>query len=182
MLQDLFSDLEQQINLLKTATGLNCPSTCGNCCLKRDIYATSQEFQLLATHLFQTGTAESVYEQAMEAKDKPCILLRGIAGPSCRAYEQRGLICRLFGFSALNDKYGKPRLSTCKILKGNDAYAIVQAYLDKEENIPYYDRYYTRLAAIYGIFPLRFMPINLAIAEATALVLFRNDYEGEQAA
>ena len=35
----------------------------------------------------------------------------------CAHYEVRPGVCRLFGFATNDDKYGRPRLSTCSILR-----------------------------------------------------------------
>jgi len=45
----------------------------------------------------------------------------------CSEYTYRGLICRLFGYSARTNKYAKHELVTCKIIKEEQSEAYQQA-------------------------------------------------------
>jgi Fe-S-cluster containining protein len=86
----------------------------------------------------------------------------------CSAYPNRGLICRLFGYSARTNKYGKHELVTCQIIKTEqtDAYQSVEKKIEEGHDVPVMADYYMQLHAIDPDLTRDFLPINEAITRA----------------
>jgi len=92
----------------------------------------------------------------------------------CTEYKHRGLICRLFGFSARTNKHGKKELVTCEIIKTEQTDQYTHAYEKVEqekESIPIMHQYYMQLHAIDYELTKDFYPINVAIRKAIETVL-----------
>lgn len=181
----LYESLEEEMKTFQQGTGLKCAVGCGKCCFKADIDATVLEFLPLAYNLYQQGLAESWYEKlkAMPA-DQFCILLQqtnhnGRSG-RCSSYTNRGLICRLFGFSAVFDKYGNRRLSTCHIIKTEtpESYKRAESWVQQGKEVPIMRNYHYQLNNIDPRLSQSFYPINkairLALEEVMAYYAYRD--------
>lgn len=81
----------------------------------------------------------------------------------CTQYVHRGLICRLFGFSARLNKTGMRELVTCTIIKTDQAAAVEGAPLDVA---PLISDYYWQLHAIDPDRARQRLPIRQAIRQA----------------
>ena len=171
----LFEKLDAEIAAFQSATTLHCGWGCGKCCFKSDIEATTLEFIPFALHLYREGIASSWHERLKGAEDPTCLILNPTqAGAGlCSEYVHRGLICRLFGYSARTNKHGEKELVTCTIIKAEQA----EAFRKGEEGIraglpvPVMSHYYFQLMAIDGDLSREFYPINLAIRKALETVL-----------
>ncbi len=91
----------------------------------------------------------------------------------CSQYAYRGLICRLFGFSARTNKYSKREYVTCQTIKTEQAEAYAQTVKTIETGgaIPVMNNYYMRLNSIDPDLAQKFYPINEAIRRAIETVL-----------
>lgn len=120
--EKLFAKLDIKIQQFKTHSELSCISPCIKCCLKENLEASVLEFLPLAYNIFINNKVDETLK-LLETNMPYCILLNhlNIAGQNsdkgCSNYINRGLICRLFGFSASTDKYGALALYTCKDIK-----------------------------------------------------------------
>jgi len=174
----LFESLDQQISSFQTTTTIHCKTGCGKCCFKPDIEATVLEFLPFAYHLYQNKLADQWLDKLDAADSTLCVILsptqRG-AG-LCSEYPHRGLICRLFGYSARTNKYGKKEFVTCQIIKTEQAPAYVEANAKIEAGIsvPVMNQYYLQLQSIDYELTRVFYPINGAIRRAIELV--QQDY------
>jgi len=119
----VYSELEEQMARFKKAARIDCPGKCQKCCeTARLVEASPLEMLPLSNHLWQRGEAESALEQLRKMDTEfPCFLLNRNPYPlskgGCNYYSYRPLVCRLFGFSAVPDKYGSPRIALCKPMK-----------------------------------------------------------------
>jgi Fe-S-cluster containining protein len=178
--QRLFAQLDKASVAFKNQTSLNCISDCFNCCLKPDIYASPLEFLPFAYHLYKDDKAEIFLDQTQNKLGTICINLSqtsdGVGG--CKNYADRGLICRLFGFSAITDKYSNPNFVTCLPIKNitsneyNNAVNKIKEGLD----IPIIMDYYTKLQFIDPELGAEVLPINEAIIKALETVLWYYTY------
>src|SRR5215204_1577058 len=107
--ETVFNQLDTAIASFQSSTGMHCKFGCGKCCFKADIEATSLEFLPFALHLYKEGKAEEWYEKLVASDIQICHILNPTqAGAGlCTEYKHRGLICRLFGYSARTTKYDK---------------------------------------------------------------------------
>jgi len=170
----VFEELDREIAAFQSETSLHCKFGCGKCCFKADIEATALEFLPFAHYLYEQNLA---FEWLDKLKENPsiCLILNPVAETQglCTEYQHRGLICRLFGYSARTNKYGKKELVTCQIIKTeqSEAYAKTQERVERELQVPVMSNYYMKLHAIDQQLAQDFYPINEAIKRAIETVL-----------
>ena len=89
----------------------------------------------------------------------------------CSQYEHRGMICRLFGYSARLNKYNRKELITCKVIKTEQAenYISASAKINVDGEVPVMSEFYLKLYYIDPFLANEFMPINKAIQWALEL-------------
>ncbi len=106
----------------------------------------------------------------------PCAIFsvatQGGAG-LCSEYKYRGLICRLFGYTARTNKYNKKELVTCAIIKSEQAeqYQAAVQKIDQGEPVPVMNQFYMQLHGIDFELTRDFYPINQAMRKAIETVL-----------
>lgn len=176
--EELFDRLEKEITAFKSETHLFCNVGCGKCCSTPDIDASPLEFLPWAFHLFLNGLAEDILTELSNTTHTNCVIYRPLSllekrNGSCSNYRYRGLICRLFGYAASRDKYGKLRLAACTIIKEEQQqnYNSAEEAIDKGLNIPVFTDYYMQLAQIDYRMGTTLLPINEALKMAIEEVL-----------
>jgi uncharacterized protein len=173
--EKVFESLDEEIARFQTSSGLGCKWGCGKCCFKPDIEATVLEFLPFAYHLYKTNLAFEWLEKLDQSKDPVCQILNPLQNGAgmCSAYVHRGLICRLFGFSARTNKYGSKELVTCQVIKTEqqDAYSKASASVSEGAPIPVMNQYYMQLHSIDFQMAQEFFPVNQAIKHAIEAIL-----------
>jgi Fe-S-cluster containining protein len=174
--EEVFQKLDQHIAGFQSWSSLHCKFGCGKCCFKPDIEATILEFLPFALHLYKNNQAEEWLNKLNETDSSVCLIVNPTqAGAGlCTEYPHRGLICRLFGYSARTNKYSKKELVTCQIIKTEQASAYHQAQTkieNDEEGVPVMNQYYMQLHGIDFELTRDFYPINTAIRKAIETVL-----------
>jgi Fe-S-cluster containining protein len=170
----VYARLDADIERMQKASRLHCLSGCGECCKKPDIEATPVEFLPLALDYFDRGEAESVHEQLGDSSTT-CFVFRPHLtsfGGLCNAYPDRGLICRLFGFTARVNRLNQPELVTCKFIKSEQAkeFESWNTQMASGASVPIMTNYYSRMASIDpGLNTM--MPINQAMRKALEVVM-----------
>lgn len=177
----LFANLDEEIGAFLATTGLACPKGCGACCLNPDIESTVLEFLPLARHLVASGQAEAWLQQ-LENASSPCAGFRPGPQPdegSCGIYSHRGLICRLFAFSAVRNKAGALCLTACRVMKTRTPRQVAntQTRIDQGLYIPLMADYALRLGGLDPALGLDFHPINRAIQLALERALLDASFE-----
>jgi Fe-S-cluster containining protein len=181
---EIYRQLDLQIEAFKKSTGLECLPACGRCCEVsfRQIEASVFEMLPLAIHLWETGRAEQILKRLEGPKHiDRCVLFDPQDLPSrkghCSAYPYRGLLCRLFGFSAVEDKYGRIQVSLCAVLKNQRPGLAegIQRMVDEGLNPPLYRKYADRIILAPSPHVLPLLPINEAIRKALILVGYRRE-------
>lgn len=177
-IEALFTALDSEIHSFQSTTTLKCLPGCGRCCTHHEIEASPLEFLPWAYQLYLKGEASEMLESLTENPSNIChnydpIGLLEEGKGSCGTYEYRGLICRLFGYGANTDKYGKLRLATCKIIKADQALAFQNAekLIADGQPVPVFSRYYMRLSQIDFHLGNTIVPINTALKIAIEEVL-----------
>src|SRR6478609_355742 len=127
--ESVFNKLDQEIASFQSWSGLHCKFGCGKCCFKPDIEATILEFLPFAYYLHKEGKAFDWLEKLKSTDSDICLILNPTQSGAglCSEYTHRGLICRLFGYSARTNKYGKKELVTCQIIKTEQVNAFAEA-------------------------------------------------------
>ena len=179
--EEVFQALDLEITAFKQWSGLQCSYGCGKCCLKPDIHATVLEFLPLAYRLYKEQKAYALYEQLSTSAEGPCVHYDNErAGGKCGAYEVRGLICRLFGYSARINKYQQADIMTCSVIKTEQAAPFQQAVVLiglGERSVPVASRYYMQLMGIDDELSRTSYPINTAIRKALETVMHYYAYD-----
>jgi len=178
--ENVFARLDGEISSFQSQSGLHCKWGCGKCCFKADIEATILEFLPFAYHLYHQNQAFEWLEKLEQASSPLCMILNPTQSGAglCSQYSHRGLICRLFGYSARTNKYGTKELITCAIIKDEQS----ENYLKAEEgikngvDIPVMSNYYLQLHAIDFELTREFFPINEAIKRAIESILHHYAY------
>jgi len=175
----IYSDLDKQQSGFQKKACISCVQNCGMCCTKPDISATVLEFLPAAQDLFIREAYEEILEKTNDPDNSVCVFYNPFSPDgSCSIYHHRGLICRLFGFSVNNDKYGNRKLISCKPIKETMDPELVNLHL---ESAPAAAPYYMRLSSIDPKLAMRHLPINQAIREALELVLLDSHFRKKPA-
>jgi uncharacterized protein len=171
----VFRQLDEEIAAFQNWSTLHCKFGCGKCCFKPDIEATVLEFLPFALYLHDHDLAFEWLERLETGDSNVCLILNPTAATQglCSEYKYRGLICRLFGYSARTNKYGAKELVTCQLIKTEQTDAYVQTEKAIKENaaVPVMNQYYMRLHGIDHQLAQDFYPINEAIRRAIETVL-----------
>ncbi|WP_395066395.1 YkgJ family cysteine cluster protein [Flavobacterium sp.] len=178
LVEQLFEKLENEISNFKSETNLHCIAGCGKCCSTPQIEASPLEFLPWAFHLFLNHQAENMLNELNEKTTFLCHIYRPLNvvdnnNGSCSNYKYRGLICRLFGYAASKDQYGKLRLATCKIIKENQQknYNTTALAIKNGLYVPIFSDYYMNLSQIDFALGKKMVPINVALKMAIEEVL-----------
>ena len=177
LVEKLFHQLDQETAALQNTTGIRCLSGCGRCCTYPDIEASPLEFLPWAFHLFLTGEAEKMLKTLRELQSATCINYQPLSivdQGHCKTYRYRGLICRLFGYAANTDKYGKLRLATCKVIKEGQPENFASASEKINQgllSVPIFTDYYMQLNQIDFRLGTIIVPVNKALRLAIEEVL-----------
>lgn len=178
LVEELFEALENEIASFKNHTKLDCIAGCGNCCNNAKVDASPLEFFPWAFHLFLNGQAQNTIEALQNTTDARCFMFKALSFTDVRAgkctdYKYRGLICRLFGFSANRDKYGQMRMATCARIKEEQKQQFTEAEIAISNGLylPVFSDYYTKLSSIDARLGKDLYPINQALQIALEEIL-----------
>lgn len=173
--EEVFDKLDQEIAAFQRNTKLHCKAGCGKCCFKADIEATPLEFLPFALHLYKNDLAFEWLARLKNAQSPTCQILNPtqMGAGLCSEYKHRGLICRLFGYSARTNKYNQKEYVTCQIIKTEQAenYAEAVTKITTGQSIPVMNQFYMQLHSIDMDLARDFYPINEAIRRAIEKVL-----------
>jgi uncharacterized protein len=173
--ESVFAKLDQEIASFQFWSGLHCKFGCGKCCFKPDIEATILEFLPFAYFLHKEGKSLEWLEKLKAVDSSICMILNPTQNGAglCSEYPHRGLICRLFGYSARTNKYAERELVTCQIIKTEQSenYQMAVKNITEGKDVPMMNAYYMQLHAIDMELTRDFYPINTAIRKAIETVL-----------
>jgi Fe-S-cluster containining protein len=179
--EEVFDNLDKEIGSFQQWSGLHCGWGCGKCCFKADIEATILEFLPFAAHLHREGKAFEWLEKLKVNESSICLILNPTQHGAglCSEYKHRGLICRLFGYSARTNKYGAKELVTCQVIKSEQGtnFEVAASKVAQGAEVPVMNQYYMRLHAIDHELTREFFPINEAIKRAIEVILHYYAYQ-----
>ncbi len=177
-IERVFKQLDRETQKFGKQSNLKCLTNCNLCCLKKGLEANVLEFLPLAYHLVQNNLHDAALD-LLDTEPEHCINLAKnpelgqTAG--CGAYEQRGLICRLFGFSAVRDKNSKLSVYTCTHIKHEYPEEFKRAsegINNKGMNIPLVTDFYYQIYFIDTQMANDYNPINVSIRKAIEHVAY----------
>lgn len=178
LVNELFNQLDKEINLFQKSTNLGCVKGCGKCCNKPDIYASPLEFLPWAFHVFLNNQAIDKLDELKNTSSTICNVFEPLTivdkvNGKCSDYTHRGLICRLFGFAANRDKYGKLKLATCTVIKEDqkEDFELANQAITEKLEVPIFTDYYMKLSQIDYRLATESVLINKAMILALEEVL-----------
>jgi Fe-S-cluster containining protein len=173
----LFKKLDQESEKFGKQSKLRCLTNCNLCCLKEGLEANVLEFLPLANYLVKNNLHEEALK-LLDTNPEHCINLAKSQDPGktagCSIYTQRGLICRLFGFSAVRDKNSKLAIYTCVHIKNNfpQEFATATTKINGGMSIPVVSDFYYQLYFIDNQLANDYNPINISIRKAIEKVAY----------
>ena len=169
----LYQQLDQHIAKFQKESGLQCLQGCGKCCENPNIEITYLDIFPLAEELWSTGQTAFWLERIQQINSQgPCVFYKPdpvVAGHGrCSVYPWRPLLCRLFGFSAVQNKHERPALVTCAVIKERLAQKVkeTQQRLDQGLDVPLMSLYAQKVYNIDPHFGRELLPINRAVQMA----------------
>ncbi len=178
-LLEAFQEMDTHIVTFQRATGIQCIESCAKCCelSSPKVEASVLEMIPLAIHWWEMGRADAFLKDFQFAdQNHRCVLFNPSATPqkpgACSAYAFRPLMCRLFGFSAVVDKYGRSVIVLCPVLKQKQPgrLAEIQEKIDQGLKPPLYKNYARKILLIDPQLGFPLYPINEAIHRALGLI------------
>lgn len=183
----VFEELDLEIKSFLDASKLTCISGCGFCCSNPKVSASVLEFLPLAFDLYAKGKAEKALRILEETTENDaCIIYKSFSEDGhlgfCSDYQNRGMICRLFGSSARKNKEGQKEIITCKKIKTEKKVLYDNAVnaIKSEMPIPSSTDAYRKINNIDFRLTERQLPINQAIKEALESVITFKFYTENQ--
>ncbi|MFH1339300.1 MAG: YkgJ family cysteine cluster protein [Candidatus Omnitrophota bacterium] len=178
----LYKELDREIERFKKVTGIRCVPGCGQCCASSKVETTILEMFPLALALWRKKEGEHWLKKAQDAGlSGPCVFYQpdsSLAGKGrCCVYAWRPLLCRLFGFSAVTNKYGRNVMLTCWVVKDFSRleYEKTQKKIGEGLPVPRTSDFASRLWYIDFTLGVKQLPINKALAEALQRIAFSLD-------
>lgn len=118
-LESIYKKIDEAINRVKEIYNIRCPKGCGTCCESAlsNIEASIVEMLPLCIYSYEKNIYSDVLLQIHHNR---CPFFNNNASQNegcCSAYPYRPLICRLFGFSFMKNKYGTLVPVTCSTLR-----------------------------------------------------------------
>jgi Fe-S-cluster containining protein len=175
--EQVFRQLDKETQKFAQQSKLKCLTNCNLCCLKKGLEANVLEFLPFAYYLVKNNLHEEALA-LLETEPEHCINLaktqaEGVTA-GCSVYEHRGLICRLFGFSAVHDKNGKLSVYTCAHMKTefNQEFKLASEKINSGMGIPQVADYYYRIYFIDSQMANDYNPINVSIRKAIEKVAY----------
>ena len=153
--------------------GWRCPSGCGDCCRSAKVQATALELLPAAAYILQRGEAP-LWLAAVQSNGEGGVCAAYCpepvdpSGGHCRLYRWRPTLCRLFGFSAVRNKYGRLEPVVCARVKAVMPQAIENARrsVAADGPTPLISGYSAVLAAMEPVLGVRQVSLNRALREA----------------
>ncbi len=173
----VFKQLDKATQKFGKQSNLKCLANCNLCCLKKGLEANVLEFLPLAYYLVQNNLHEAALD-LLETEPEHCINLAKNPTPGqaagCGIYEHRGLICRLFGFSAVHDKNEKLSVYTCAHIKKEfpSEFRKASELINSGMQIPLVTDFYYQIYFIDPQLANDYNPINVSIRKAIEKVAY----------
>lgn len=118
----IYRRLDRRLAAFRRRCGLACLPGCGECCRSTEVEATVLELLPLALELCRRGWEKELLGRLADSQEPGrCILFSerplGRFAGHCAEYSRRPLLCRLFGFAAMEDRGGNPELVACRLIR-----------------------------------------------------------------
>jgi uncharacterized protein len=171
---ELYNKMSDESQAFSEKNGVSCVSGCGDCCSNPDVYCSPTEMIPMALDIIEKDDQNRVLLILKETKKENCILW---SEKRCSKYGTRPTICRLFGWTKVNDKSGKKRLSICGKIKENLSPLRGPIPVEEAPSISYWSEKITELNPSFNLSGL--YPINRSLLIAIETILFIRQLENK---
>lgn len=167
--KNLFSEIDVATRQFACESKITCPTGCGQCCDNPEVETTVADMLPIAFALRERKELDKVAAKAEVSLNSVCVFFEKLesSGQSrCTVYPLRPSICRLFGFAAVSDKYGKSKLAFCKIHKQTAADVVENAKIQVEDGLlkaPLFSDFANQLSEIDPVLATQHYQINKAL-------------------
>ncbi|MHC1693572.1 MAG: YkgJ family cysteine cluster protein [Sphaerochaetaceae bacterium] len=148
----LYDEVERQTSVFQKKHHIHCPQGCGTCCEHFVPDLTEAEASLIAAYLLLVKEDLSLVEalRKHDGQTAPCPLYNAVSPFHCAVYPARGLICRLFGACASDNKLGQPVFRKCKFNSATDTPLSItpEQFAETPEAVPTMREFGIRLESI----------------------------------
>ena len=175
--EKIFKQLDKETDRFGQQTNIKCLTNCNLCCIKKGLEANVLEFLPYAYYLVQNNQHEAALD-LLDTNPEHCINLaktqvQGITA-GCSNYEHRGLICRLFGNSAVKAKNAKLAIYTCPHIKNEypEEFKLTLERVNNGLKIPVVSDFYYQIYCIDSQMANDYNPINVSIRKAIERVAY----------
>lgn len=175
----LFHEVDKEAQRFKKLTGIHCPQMCAACCVKSNVETTALEMLPVALELWLKDEAD-VWLKKIESTRHAglCVFFKPQVGMPengrCMIYSLRPLVCRLFGFFTIKDKYGNYVYGSCKVIREKylDSYHRATKLIAEGFHPSNMTDFAIRLIGMNSGLGRKMIPINLATKIALEKVGF----------
>ena len=173
----VYDELDNKALYFRLQSGLRCVAGCSSCCTFKNIRASVLEMMPLAWYLHLNNLQDEMKEQ-LDRDHAYCALYKGVNADNrlggCLYYDQRPLICRLFGNAGIPVKQGHVAIYTCRIMKSSDPQIFDETMrrIQDDLEIPMAHHFQSRLDMIEYTLACDIYPINISIQKALDKVSF----------
>jgi Fe-S-cluster containining protein len=183
----IYRRLDRKLTAFRRRSGLACLPGCGECCRSTEVEATVLELLPLALDLCRRGKAEEILDR-LRGSEEPerCLLFSerplGRSGGHCTAYSWRPLLCRLFGFSSMENREGRPELVACRLVRAADPGLTEEAAVAAAQGRPAAPLMRDCSMAVYRLDPVLgsgALPVNVALRQALERVALASRLRGK---
>lgn len=182
--REIFAHIDSETAAFRLATGLRCPRGCGCCCASRAVYTTVLEMLPAAAEILRREEAPHWLAAIESSQGGPvCAAYRPTlpktSAGHCRLYFWRPTICRLFGFAAARNRYGRPELAACRVMKKAvpDTIERAEQAISRGLAVPILSACSVPLAALEPALGAPLVPINQALQQAIQRLGLRGSFD-----
>ena len=180
----IYSQINDQVASVQASTGLHCPPGCGKCCENPEVEVSPLEMVPMALEIIRLGETQQWLERIAAAPVPGRCVSYEPNGQNpgtgrCQLYLWRPALCRLFGFAAVTDKTGTPKLAACAVHKHQaaDTIAMAQVSIASGLPVPLFADWQTRIANLDPHWGHQRLPINQALQIALEKLSLHLAYE-----
>ncbi len=174
-----YNQMSQVFSSYQDQSALKCPSGCGDCCFNPDIEATPLEMLPMALSLLDKGQLDADFLASLD-QHTYCVSYQktsadGAKG-TCKNYNYRPSICRMFAVAGFKNKDESISLSVCRKLKEkypNDFGRVS----NNPGDAPIMEKWSTRIRLLDPSLGLEYHKINIALKIMAEKVLTLATYE-----
>ena len=162
-IKDIYREIDEKMSIYLKENNIGCSSCCGGCCCNSTTVEVSP-IDLIPLALSLINSEKEILDKINQNLDKPCMFW---IGQKCTVYENRAILCRMFGVCSVYNKEHKESISICE-------------YINKKELSNYPPNivdYSSKITNLVPSWDSRTRPFNESLKYAIEKILNSVSYE-----